>query len=97
MSETSAPRNDAGADTARNLSEMVERYLTEYFGQFGAALPPAGLYERIIRQVEAPLIAATLSATRGNQIKAAELLDINRNTLRKKIRDLDIKVFRTPR
>jgi two-component system, NtrC family, nitrogen regulation response regulator GlnG len=55
------------------------------------------LYDRIVAQVEAPLIVATLSATRGNQIKAAELLDINRNTLRKKIRDLDIRVFRTPR
>ena len=75
---------------------MVERYLADYFAQF-AGLPPVGLYDRIVEQVEAPLIVATLSATRGNQIKAAELLDINRNTLRKKIRDLDIRVFRTPR
>jgi two-component system, NtrC family, nitrogen regulation response regulator GlnG len=97
LTEASAPRIEAGAESARNLPEMVERYLTDYFGQFGAALPPPGLYDRIVRQVEAPLIAATLSATRGNQIKAAELLDINRNTLRKKIRDLDIRVFRTSR
>jgi two-component system, NtrC family, nitrogen regulation response regulator GlnG len=97
LSDSAVPRHDTGSEPARNLSEMVERYLADYFAQFGAGLPPVGLYDRIVAQVEAPLIVATLSATRGNQIKAAELLDINRNTLRKKIRDLDIRVFRTPR
>jgi two-component system nitrogen regulation response regulator GlnG len=47
--------------------------------------------------VEYPLLSAALAATRGNQIKAAELLGLNRNTLRKKIRDLDIQVIRTSR
>ena len=46
--------------------------------------------------VERPLLMAALAATRGNQIRAAALLGLNRNTLRKKIRDLDIQVFRTP-
>jgi two-component system, NtrC family, nitrogen regulation response regulator GlnG len=41
-------------------------------------------------------LMAALAATRGNQIRAAALLGLNRNTLRKKIRDLDIQVFRTP-
>ena len=43
----------------------------------------------MLRELEAPLIAATLALTRGNQIKAAEMLGLNRNTLRKKIRDLE--------
>ena len=60
----------------------------------GDDLPPPGLYERILREVELPLIALTLSATRGNQLKAADLLGLNRNTLRKRIRDLDIAVTR---
>jgi len=47
--------------------------------------------------VEIPLISAALAATRGNQIKAADLLGVNRNTLRKKVRDLDIQVIRTSR
>jgi two-component system nitrogen regulation response regulator GlnG len=45
--------------------------------------------------VEYPLLSAALAATRGNQIRAADLLGLNRNTLRKKIRDLDIQVIRT--
>ena len=59
-------------------------------------LPPPGLYHRVLRELEAPLISAALAATRGNQIKAAELLGLNRNTLRKKIRDLDLKPMRAP-
>jgi two-component system nitrogen regulation response regulator GlnG len=51
----------------------------------------------MLRELERPLITRTLLATRGNQIKAAELLGLNRNTLRKKIRDLDIRVMRSPR
>jgi len=58
------------------------------------ALPAAGLYDRVLREVERPLILLTLAATRGNQIRAAQLLGLNRNTLRKKIRELDIEVMR---
>ena len=47
--------------------------------------------------MELPLIALSLSATRGNQVRTAELLGINRNTLRKKIKDLDIRVTRGKR
>jgi two-component system nitrogen regulation response regulator GlnG len=87
--------NDASEATA-DLSEAVERYLGDYFMSFGQELPPAGLYTRVLRKVESPLITAALAATRGNQIRAADLLGVNRNTLRKKIRDLGIKVIRTP-
>src|SRR6478752_4978242 len=77
------------------LSAAVERNLTRYFGSFDNGLPPPGLYHRILREVEYPLLSAALAATRGNQIRAADLLGLNRNTLRKKIRDLDIQVIRT--
>src|SRR6478672_7130648 len=79
------------------LMASVERHLGKYFSQFKGDLPPPGLYHRILRDLEEPLIGAALSATRGNQIKAAELLGLNRNTLRKKIRDLEIQVIRTTR
>ncbi|MBS1182130.1 MAG: ntrC 2 [Proteobacteria bacterium] len=80
-----------------DLSESVERFLAKYFAEFGDNLPPPGLYHRILKEVEYPLIGAALAATRGNQIKAAELLGVNRNTLRKKIRDLDVQVIRNSR
>jgi two-component system nitrogen regulation response regulator GlnG len=89
-----APFPDA-AEAPGDLSESVERFLADYFMSFGRDLPPAGLYTRILRKIEFPLITAALAATRGNQIRAADLLGLNRNTLRKKIRDLGIKVMRT--
>ena len=79
----------------------MERHLSEIFHAHGASLPPPGLYHRILREVEYPLISAAISATRGNQVKAAELLGPNRNTLRKtlrkKVRELDIRRMRSPR
>ena len=87
----------APAMAAETLSEAVERHLADYFNEYKGDLPPPGLYHRILREIEEPLIGVALSATRGNQIRAAELLGLNRNTLRKKIRDLDLRVIRTPR
>jgi two-component system nitrogen regulation response regulator GlnG len=96
--ELAQPVLPAGGDEFHgddNLSAAVERHLTTYFAGFKDALPPAGLYHRILREVEYPLLSAALAATRGNQIRAADLLGVNRNTLRKKIRDLDIQVYRS--
>lgn len=83
----------ATANTER-LGASVERHLRRYFDQHGTMLPPPGLYGRILREVEGPLIEIALAATAGNQAKCADLLGINRNTLRKKITDLDIEVTR---
>jgi len=83
-----------GAVEGEGLAATVERHLREYFGNHGDGLPPAGVYDRVVREVEKPLISIALEATRGNQIKAAQLLGLNRNTLRKKIRDLDISISR---
>jgi two-component system nitrogen regulation response regulator GlnG len=82
------------AQPDESLAGSVERHLSRYFNGFGDGLPPPGLYHRILREVETPLVSAVLAATRGNQIKAAELLGVNRNTLRKKIRDLDVRIMR---
>jgi two-component system nitrogen regulation response regulator GlnG len=81
-------------DQAEKLSASVDRHLRRYFDLHGGALPPAGLYGRILREIETPLIEIALDATGGNQAKCADLLGINRNTLRKKITDLDIRVTR---
>jgi two-component system, NtrC family, nitrogen regulation response regulator GlnG len=93
--------NGAAALTAstsvETLSEAVERHLRDYFAAHKEGLPPNGLYDRILADMERPLLALTLGATRGNQVKAAQLLGLNRNTLRKKIRELDVQVVRSPR
>ena len=81
-------------DAGETLEAAIERHLARYFVQFGGDLPPPGLYDRILEQVERPLLAATLAAVRGNQLRAAELLGINRNTLRKKLADLGIAAKR---
>ncbi len=77
-----------------SFTGAVERHLRAYFEAHQSGLPAAGLHDRVLREIERPLILLTLAATRGNQIKAASVLGINRNTLRKKIRDLDIQVLR---
>ncbi|MCB1485120.1 MAG: nitrogen regulation protein NR(I) [Hyphomicrobiaceae bacterium] len=95
LAGSSPPPNSSASSDSGDLTEAVERYLTRYFSSFGNELPPPGLYDRIIRDVEKPLLSAALAATRGNQIRAAELLGLNRNTLRARIRDLNIRVLRT--
>jgi len=77
-----------------SLPEFMENYLSRYFSGYGQALPPSGLYERILAEVEPPLLRAALESTGGNQLRAAELLGINRNTLRVKLRDRQVKVIR---
>ena len=89
-------RSSASA-AGESFSAGMERQIAELFRSFGADPPPVGLYHRVLRELEAPLIAATLATTRGNQIKAAELLGLNRNTLRKKIRDLDLRNIKSIR
>ena len=73
---------------------MVQSLLRRYFDLHGSQLPPAGVYQRILKEVEFPLLTIALDATNGNQAKCANLLGINRNTLRKKISELDIQVIR---
>ena len=83
-----------GASDTEKLGASVARHLRRYFDLHGNMLPPPGLHSRILREIEAPLIEIALDATGGNQAKCADLLGINRNTLRKKITDLDIEVTR---
>src|ERR1700756_4114337 len=78
-----------------NLGGAGGGFLSSPFQGFPNGVPPPGLYHRILKEIEVPLLTAALAATRGNQIRAADLLGLNRNTLRKKIRDLDIQVYRS--
>jgi two-component system nitrogen regulation response regulator GlnG len=73
---------------ADSFDAALERHLGTLFAAPNG--PEPGLYDRCVEALERPLIEATLRATRGNQIKAAAILGINRNTLRKKIVSLGI-------
>jgi len=86
-----------GEDGPATLAQLVERKLSSYFADQPDGLPPAGLYDRVLEEVERPLIQLTLTATRGNQVRAAEILGLNRNTLRKKISDLGVEMQRSRR
>jgi two-component system nitrogen regulation response regulator GlnG len=87
---------DGHASSDISLTDAVDRHLQAMFAAHGDRLPPDGMYDRVISEVERPLLSLALGATRGNQLRAARLLGLNRNTLRKKIKDLDVPVVRTP-
>jgi two-component system nitrogen regulation response regulator GlnG len=78
-----------------SLSTLVERNLASYFASQPGGVPPTGLYDRVLAEIERPLFQLTLAATRGNQMRAAEVLGLNRNTLRKRLHDLGIEKART--
>lgn len=80
-----------------DVSMAVETHVGQLLREYEPNLPPAGLYQRVIDKVEAPLIAMALNACGGNQIKAADLLGLNRNTLRKKIRTHSIEIVKHSR
>ncbi|WP_298853590.1 helix-turn-helix domain-containing protein, partial [uncultured Sphingomonas sp.] len=92
-----ASPGDADGFTGGGLGEAIEHHLALYFASHGDALPPDGLYERILAEIEPPLLRAAMAAARGNQLRAARLLGLNRNTLRKKLSDHDIDPASTRR
>ena len=71
-------------DTEQPLTALVKRALNRYFADLKGQ-PPAQLYELVVRQVEQPLLEIVMRETRGNISKAAQVLGINRATLRKKL------------
>jgi two-component system nitrogen regulation response regulator GlnG len=81
--------------STKGLSASVERHLRDYFAAHEDTLPATGLYDRILQEIERPLLSIALAECQGNQLRTAELLGLNRNTLRKKIRDLGLEAGRS--
>ena len=94
LSMISTEESDVNVLEGSKISKSVELHLSRYFQSLGDSLPAPGLYQTVLKEVEVPLINTTLSLCNGNQIKAANLLGINRNTLRKKIKEYDLVVTR---
>lgn len=89
-----AVAEETAAETVDGFEAAVERRLASEFAAASPSLPAAGLYDRLLAEIERPMITQALNATRGNQIRAAAVLGINRNTLRKKIQTLGIRTGR---
>lgn len=85
---------EAEAAPGETLASAAARHIRRYFELHAPDLPPEGVHARILREVEGPLLEIALDFCGGNQARCADLLGINRNTLRKKTVDLDIRVTR---
>jgi len=84
--------SNASTNTVKEISQLshavkhsIRRYLYELDGT-----QPSDLYDLVLRQVEQPLFEVILEHTKGNQSRAAELLGLNRGTLRKKLRSYSL-------
>jgi two-component system nitrogen regulation response regulator GlnG len=84
------PTHAADEKRKPTLESAAREHINAYFEAHLPDLPPLDLVSRILPLVERPLIERTLEATKGNRIKAADLLGMNRNTLRKKMQELGI-------
>ena len=91
QSENTQPANDSvnGTLMHRTLKESTESALQEYFKTLNGNAPN-GLYKLVINEVELPLIEAVMAFTNKNQSQAAEILGINRSTLRKKLKIFEL-------
>ncbi|MDB5682477.1 MAG: Fis family nitrogen metabolism transcriptional regulator NtrC [Sphingomonas bacterium] len=87
---SSADNGGAAIVPSGSLAEAIELHLGRYFALFGSDLPPDGLFDRVLDEVERPLLQLSMAAAQGNQLRAARLLGINRNTLRKKLTERGI-------
>lgn len=78
-------------DLEMGFSKMVEKHLERYLALHKGGNIPPGLYYRVLEEVERTLFNVTLKYSNGNRLKAAQILGINRNTLRKKTANLGEK------
>ena len=85
--KTSRTRKDSGRNGALEvpLRNHAERALSDYFSNLNGH-KPAHLYDLVLREVEEPLFKSVLTYSQGNQVRAADILGINRGTLRKKLK-----------
>ncbi|MDX2049707.1 MAG: helix-turn-helix domain-containing protein [Rickettsiaceae bacterium] len=74
-----------------SISETISNILRNYFKMLGNSAPVDGLYKYVISEAEKALFTVALEVTGGNQKKASEIIDVNRNTLSKKCKHLKSK------
>lgn len=88
MTDANVPQYSSYSESTEvGLAGLVERQLTRYINAERQIMPASGLYNRVIHEVERPLLRVVLNLVNGNKIQAAQILGINRNTLLKKLRE----------
>ena len=81
-------------DKNEGLSAVVEKYMRRFYAGSDDEVCPVGVYDFVMGEVERRLIAATLEYAKGNRLKTAKILGINRNTLLRKMRDFGLDAKR---
>lgn len=85
MSESSENQSQEISQLSNAVKHSIRRYLFDLEGT-----QPNNMYELVLKQIEQPLFEAILEHTKGNQSRAAEMLGLNRGTLRKKLRSYNL-------
>jgi len=80
------------SESELGLAGLIEKQLSRYISADRQVLPSSGLYDRIMAEVERPLLRVVLNLVEGNKIQAAHILGLNRNTLLKKLRQHGLDV-----
>lgn len=89
LRDTFSTEESSEVEHIRSLAQCVEDAMERYFILLDGH-DTTGLYDLVMREVEAPMFRAVMAHTRNNQSKAAELLGLNRGTLRKKLKLYDL-------
>jgi len=87
--ETAAESSNSNKEEISQLSHAVKHSIRRYLYELEGT-QPNNMYDLVLRQIEQPLFEAILEHTKGNQSRAAELLGLNRGTLRKKLRSYNL-------
>ncbi|MEM9171504.1 MAG: DNA-binding transcriptional regulator Fis [Pseudomonadota bacterium] len=90
MSENNKSLKRKFPKKSKPFARMTESALKDYFSKLNGTVP-GDLYDLVLSEVERPLFRTVLDYTDGNQSRAAEILGINRGTLRKKLRDYELR------
>jgi two-component system nitrogen regulation response regulator GlnG len=92
MTSSSQEQAKIKAEMVKGLGQVFEEYFSHYLAHHEKALALQDIYDIVIKEVEKPLLTLILQKTSGNQSKTSEILGLNRNTLRKKIKDLGVQL-----
>ena len=82
--------HDMNKDCNVSLSVLVKEKLQQFINNLNGQKPAADFYAHVIKEIERPLIELALTTNKGNRLQTASWLGINRNTLRKKMKELDL-------